>query len=108
MAEKAEEIDFLTAQLKDEAENKRIAEIIVESELALLARYIVLEIPGEPSVSEGAGHTAIRIMKTYRTVIRAMAAQLVELSGAWGEEVLLLNELLDGPLKPLSEGEEEE
>ena len=37
-----------------------------KSQIDLLAEYIMAEIPGEPSRSEGAGETAIRIIKRYR------------------------------------------
>ena len=40
------------------------------TQLELLANYIMKEIPGEPSRSEGAGDTAIRIIKELREQIR--------------------------------------
>ena len=47
-----------------------------ESETEKLANYIMAEIPGEPAGDDGAGGTAIRIMKTYRI---AMIAAMNEL-----------------------------
>ena len=36
------------------------------TQINLLADYIMAEIPGEPSADEGAGDTAIRLLKKYR------------------------------------------
>ena len=79
---------------KEEAENKRIAEIIVESELALLANYIVSEIPGEPLQSEGVGHTAIRLLKTYRVALAAIASDLAGIGDGSNELSLTIYDLL--------------
>lgn len=37
-----------------------------KQEIDLLANYIMAEIPGEPSRDEGAGETAVRLLKEYR------------------------------------------
>ncbi len=37
-----------------------------KSQIDLLADYIMAEIPGEPSADEGAGETAVRLLKDYR------------------------------------------
>ena len=37
-----------------------------EQQTEILANYIMAEIPGEPSLNEGAGNTAVRILKRYR------------------------------------------
>lgn len=41
-----------------------------KSQIELLADYIMLNIPGEPSQSEGAGDTAIRLLKLYRQKVQ--------------------------------------
>ena len=41
----------------------------MKSQIDTLAEYIVSEIDGEPSKSEGAGDTAIRLLKMYRTAL---------------------------------------
>ena len=46
------------------------------TEITKLADYIIKEIPGEPSQSEGAGTTAIRLMKKYRTALDAIIHEL--------------------------------
>ena len=38
-----------------------------KSQIDLLADYIMAEVPGEPSRDEGAGETAVRLLKEYRT-----------------------------------------
>ena len=40
------------------------------SQISILADYIMAEIPGEPSQSEGAGEAAVRLLKKYRAVIQ--------------------------------------
>lgn len=37
-----------------------------EQEIEVLANYIMREIPGEPSLNQGAGDTAVRLLKRYR------------------------------------------
>ena len=37
-----------------------------KQQIKILADYIMAEIPGEPSRSEGAGDTAVRLLKQYR------------------------------------------
>ena len=39
---------------------------MAKTQIDLLADYIMAEIPGEPSQSEGAGDTAIRVITTLR------------------------------------------
>jgi hypothetical protein len=67
-----------------------------ESELALLARYIMSEIPGEPRLKEGPARTAIRLLKTYRSVLRGVVAEQTKSSVEAGEAAGLILELLDG------------
>lgn len=43
-----------------------------KSQIDLLAEYIMNEIPGEPSQSEGAGDTAIRLLKQYRAKLQGV------------------------------------
>jgi len=45
----------------------------VKSQIDLLADYIMAEIPGEPSANEGAGDTAIRLLRTYRVKLTQIA-----------------------------------
>lgn len=40
-----------------------------QKEIAILARYIMDEIPGEPSRNEGAGECAVRLLKKYRAAL---------------------------------------
>ena len=49
-----------------------------EQQIAVVANYIMAQIPGEPSRSEGAGDCAIRLLKEYRDALRAIRAQLSE------------------------------
>jgi len=44
-----------------------------ESEIKVLADFIMAEVEGEPSQSEGAGTTAIRIIKRYKTALEKLA-----------------------------------
>lgn len=43
------------------------------TQIDLLANYIMGEIPGEPSKSEGAGETAIRLLGKYRAKLSLIA-----------------------------------
>lgn len=47
-----------------------------ESQNEALANYIMAEIPNEPSQSEGAGDTAIRLLKKYRQAFYAIIHEL--------------------------------
>jgi len=38
-------------------------------QIEVIANYIMAEIPGEPSRSEGAGDTAVRLLKEYRRIL---------------------------------------
>ena len=42
----------------------------------LLANYIMAEIPGEPSRSEGAGDCAVRLLKEYRQAMKQIMEML--------------------------------
>lgn len=42
-------------------------------QLEKLADFIMAEIDGEPSQSEGAGDTAIRLLKRYRTALEKLS-----------------------------------
>ena len=42
----------------------------------ILANYIMAEIPGEPSQSEGAGETAVRVLRSYREAFRNIMNEL--------------------------------
>ena len=52
-----------------------------KTELDALANFIMAEVPGEPSQSEGAGHTAIRIIRDQRARIEAL-----ELAVRWAQQ----------------------
>jgi len=47
-----------------------------KTELDALANFIMAEVPGEPSQSEGAGHTAIRIIRDQRARIEVLERDL--------------------------------
>lgn len=48
-----------------------------KQQIRVLADYIMAEIPGEPSRSEGAGDTAVRLLKQYRSeLIDGTVAQI--------------------------------
>ena len=49
---------------------------VEEDQIGLLANYIMSNIPGEPSQSEGAGSTAVRIMVMYRRALRGIMDEL--------------------------------
>jgi len=42
------------------------------TEIVALANFIMAEVPGEPSQSEGAGHAAIRIIRTQQARIEEL------------------------------------
>jgi len=44
--------------------------IMAKSQIDLLADYVMAEISGEPSRNEGAGDTAIRLLKAYRAELK--------------------------------------
>ena len=46
------------------------------SEISILTAYILSKIPGEPSMSQGAGETAVRLLKNYRTAMKAALKEL--------------------------------
>ena len=46
------------------------------SQISVIANYIMAEIPGEPSLSEGAGDTAVRLMKKYRAALQSAKSEL--------------------------------
>ena len=43
------------------------------TQIDLLANYIMGEIPNEPSCNEGAGDTAVRLLKEYRNRLNHIA-----------------------------------
>ena len=45
-------------------------------QIDVLANYIMAEIPGEPSRSEGAGDTAMRLLKKYRAALQSAKSEL--------------------------------
>ncbi len=48
--------------------------MIEKDQLSLLADFIMAEVPGEPSRSEGAGDCAIRLIKQYMALVAAVNA----------------------------------
>lgn len=87
-------------------EEERVAKIKKDAQLALLANYIMAKIPGEPSQSQGAGQTAIRIMETYRIGLQVIGARLVEMGEIANEAGLMVMELVDGPSALMKDEEE--
>lgn len=59
-----------------------------------LANFIMAEVPGEPSLSEGAVDTAIRIIKSLQEEI----VQLNEDKDHWNDEVYWLEKCKTDPL----------
>ena len=51
------------------------------AEIYALANFILVEVPGEPSQSQGVGHTAIRIIRDQRARIEAL-----ELAVRWAQQ----------------------
>lgn len=47
-----------------------------EQQIEVLANYIMAEIPKEPSRSEGAGDTAVRVLKQYRLALTSIMDEL--------------------------------
>ena len=47
-----------------------------KSEIEVLAKYIIAEIPGEPSRNEGAGTCAVRLLKQYREALKRIMSEL--------------------------------
>ena len=47
-----------------------------EGQIDLLADYIMAEVDGEPSQSEGAGDCAVRLLTKYRKAIRGAMNEL--------------------------------
>lgn len=50
----------------------------LDAQIAKLADYIMLDVPGEPSQSEGAVDTATRVLAQYAAVVRAARAWAVD------------------------------
>ena len=46
------------------------------NQVNVIAAYIIAEIPGEPSRSEGAGDTAVRLLKKYRAALQSAKSEL--------------------------------
>ena len=49
-----------------------------EQQTDVLAKYIMAEIPGEPSHNEGAGNTAVRVLKQYRRALGQIMDEIGE------------------------------
>ncbi len=47
-----------------------------KKQIDLLADYITGEIPGEPSQDEGAGETAVRLLREYRSKLNRVVKEL--------------------------------
>lgn len=47
-----------------------------EQQIKILADYIMANVPGEPSRSEGAGDTAVRILRRYRAALDLIMYEL--------------------------------
>ena len=47
-----------------------------EKQTELLANYIMSDVPGEPSQDEGAGDTAVRLLKRYRAALTKIKQEL--------------------------------
>ena len=47
-----------------------------KTQLDILAEYIMAEIPGEPSHSEGVGDCAVRMLKFYRDALSKVKQEL--------------------------------
>ncbi len=47
-----------------------------EQQTELLANYIMANVPGEPSLSEGAGECAVRLLVHYRDALERVKAEL--------------------------------
>lgn len=45
-------------------------------QIDILASYIMADVPGEPSRSEGAGDTAVRVLKQYRQALDDIMREL--------------------------------
>lgn len=58
-----------------------------EGQVAVLANYIVSEIPGEPCQSEGAGTTAVRLLKEYRKALVLIVEELGQMRGGYYQTV---------------------
>lgn len=53
-------------------------------EIEKLAQFIIQEVPGEPSRSEGAIETAIRVLGEYMDIIAKLASTTFEEAGEGG------------------------
>lgn len=53
-----------------------------KSQIELLADFIMIEVPGEPSRNEGAGDCAIRLIKQYLALVDAVNAYRMAHSAA--------------------------
>jgi len=47
-----------------------------EQQISVLANYIMAEVPNEPSCNEGAGDTAVRILRQYRSALERIMREL--------------------------------
>jgi hypothetical protein len=69
----------------------------LELQIDALANYILSEVPGEPSQSEGAVDTAIRVMREQRTQLDNVRRRLLHVQGII-EGVLNSNQLPTAPV----------
>lgn len=69
-----------------------------EDQVNGLAAYIMAEIPGEPSKSEGAGETAVRLLTGYREAMQAALNELGVPDESYPAPVANAVDLLNGAL----------
>jgi hypothetical protein len=63
----------------------------MKSQVDLLADWILVNVPGEPSQSEGAGECAIRIMQQQRATIQQLEARVKEAEALYADSCSALN-----------------
>ena len=68
--------------MADQLDPARLREL--DRQIEVLANFIMAEVPGEPSQSQGAVGTAIRIIKTQADKIAALKAEVAQLREANG------------------------
>jgi len=70
--------DEQVAQLKADLAKQLKEKEMGKTQIDLLANYIMAKIPGEPSTSEGAGDTAIRLLKQFKIDFDKFAGHTAE------------------------------
>ena len=70
-----------------------------QNQIDKLADYIIADIPGEPSCSEGAGDTAIRLLQKYRGAFRDIMNELGEPQPATPAPVANAHEIAEAQLE---------